>query len=110
MIILGLGTRPIVAWSREPRKGTFAPTLRTTQQGSWLQWYQLRPMAKSVLSQMTCATISKPMYVDWLIAQPTPAAPLERVPEQARAAVVEALRGQPREAVREASRGAIRDA
>jgi len=53
---------------------------------------------------------SLPAYVDWLIDQPISAAPLERVPEQARAAVVEALRGQPREAVREASRGAIRDA
>jgi hypothetical protein len=61
MIILGEGTRQIVAWSREPRNGTLAPSLRTTQQGSWLQWYQLRPIAKSPLSQMTCATISKPI-------------------------------------------------
>src|SRR5664280_2827424 len=61
MIILGLGTRQIVAWSREPRKGTLAPFLRTTQHGSWLQWYQLRPMAKSPLSQMTWLTISKPI-------------------------------------------------
>jgi hypothetical protein len=53
---------------------------------------------------------SLPAYVEWLIDQPISAAPLERVPEQARAAAVEALRGQPREAVREASRGAVRDA
>jgi len=53
---------------------------------------------------------SLPAYVDWLIDQPISAAPLERVPEQARAAAVKALRGQPREAVREASRQAIRDA
>ncbi len=49
-------------------------------------------------------------YVDWLIDQPISAAPLERVPAQARAAAVEALRGQPREAVREAAHQAIRDA
>src|SRR5450759_3585013 len=61
MIILGLGTRQIVAWSRQPRKGTLAPARRTTQQGSWLQWYQERPIAKRPLSQMTCATISKPI-------------------------------------------------
>ncbi len=53
---------------------------------------------------------SLPAYVEWLIDQPISAAPLERVPEQARAAAVEVLRGQPREAVREASRGAVRDA
>ncbi len=53
---------------------------------------------------------SLPAYVDWLIDQPISAAPLERVPKQARAAAVEALRGQPREAVREAARGAVRDA
>ena len=34
MIILGLGTRQIVAWSRDPRNGTFAPAFRTTQHGS----------------------------------------------------------------------------
>jgi hypothetical protein len=51
-----------------------------------------------------------PAYVDWLIDQPISVAPLERVPEQARAAAVEALRGQPREAVREASHQAVRDA
>jgi len=44
-----------------------------------------------------------------LIDQPISVAPLERVPEQARAAALEALRGQPREVVREASRGAVRD-
>jgi hypothetical protein len=53
---------------------------------------------------------SLPAYVDWLIDQPISAAPLERVPEQARAAAVEALRGQPREAVQEAAHQAIRDA
>lgn len=53
---------------------------------------------------------SLPAYVDWLIDQPVSAAPLERVPEQARAAALEAMRGQPREAVREASRWAVRDA
>jgi len=53
---------------------------------------------------------SLPAYVDWLIDQPISAAPLERVPEQARAAAVEAMRGQPREVVREASHQAIRDA
>jgi len=37
MIILGLGTRQIVAWSRVPRKRTLAPFFLTTQQGSWLQ-------------------------------------------------------------------------
>ena len=40
MIIFGDGARQIVAWFRSPRKGTFAPGLRTTQQGSWAQWYQ----------------------------------------------------------------------
>jgi len=53
---------------------------------------------------------SLPAYVDWLIEQPISAAPLERVPAQARAAAVEALRGQPRAAVREAAHQAIRDA
>ena len=57
MIILGEGTRQIVAWSRDPRKGTLAPFLRTTQQGSCDQWYQDLPMAKSPLSQITWATI-----------------------------------------------------
>ena len=33
---------------------------------------------------------SLPAYVDWLIDQPISAAPLERVPEQARAAALEA--------------------
>jgi len=37
MIILGEGTRQIVAWSLVPRKRTLAPFRRTTQQGSWLQ-------------------------------------------------------------------------
>lgn len=49
-------------------------------------------------------------YVDWLIDQPVSAAPLERVPEQARTAVVQGMRGQPRAAVREAAHQAIRDA
>ena len=66
MIILGLGTRQIVAWSREPRNGTLAPALRTTQQGSWLQWYQERPIAKRPLSQITWATISKPIRLEAL--------------------------------------------
>ena len=48
---------------------------------------------------------SLPAYVAWPIDQPISAAPLERVPEQARAAAVESMRGQPREAVQEASRG-----
>ncbi|OGN88092.1 MAG: hypothetical protein A2X23_10970 [Chloroflexi bacterium GWC2_73_18] len=61
MIILGLGARQTVAWSREPRNFTFAPARRTTQQGSCAQWYQERPMAKRPLSQMTWLTISKPM-------------------------------------------------
>jgi hypothetical protein len=53
---------------------------------------------------------SLPAYVAWLLDQPISAAPLERVPAQARAAAVEALRGQPREAVREAAHQAVRDA
>jgi hypothetical protein len=53
---------------------------------------------------------SLPAYVAWLIDQPISAAPLERVPEQARAAAIEAMRGQSREAVREASHQAVRDA
>jgi hypothetical protein len=53
---------------------------------------------------------SLPAYVDWLIDQPISAAPLERVPEQARGAAVEALRGQPREVVRDAAHQAVRDA
>src|SRR5664280_3678868 len=61
MIIFGLGACQMVAWSLEPRNGTFAPALRTTQQGSWLQWYQLRPIANRPLSQITWATISKPI-------------------------------------------------
>jgi hypothetical protein len=48
--------------------------------------------------------------VDWLIDQPVSAAPLERVPEQARTAAIEAMRGQPREAVQEAAYQAVRDA
>jgi hypothetical protein len=51
-----------------------------------------------------------PAYVDWLVDQPISAAPLERVPEQARAAAVEAMRGQHRDAMREAGRAAVRDA
>src|SRR5664280_3928859 len=61
MIIFGLGACQMVAWSLEPRNGTLAPAFRTTQQGSWLQWYQDLPIAKSPLSQMTWATISKPI-------------------------------------------------
>jgi hypothetical protein len=53
---------------------------------------------------------SLPAYVEWLIDEPISVAPLERVPEQARAAAVEAMRGQPREVVREAAHQAIRDA
>jgi hypothetical protein len=49
MIILGEGARQTVAWSREPRNLAFAPWRRTTQQGSWLQWYQERPIAKEAL-------------------------------------------------------------
>src|ERR1035437_3536853 len=41
MIIFGLGTRQIVAWSRDPRNFAFEPALRTTQQGSWLPVDQL---------------------------------------------------------------------
>ena len=51
-----------------------------------------------------------PAYVGWLIDQPISAAPLERVPKQARAAAVEALRSQPREVVQEAAHQAVRDA
>jgi hypothetical protein len=53
---------------------------------------------------------SLPAYVAWLIDQPISAAPLERVPMQARTAALEAMRGQPREVVREAAHRAIRDA
>ncbi|MFH1475530.1 MAG: hypothetical protein ABIG85_06700, partial [Chloroflexota bacterium] len=53
---------------------------------------------------------SLPAYVDWLIDQPISAAPLERVPAQARAAAVEATRGLPREVVRVSSHQAVRDA
>jgi hypothetical protein len=53
---------------------------------------------------------SLPAYVDWLIDRPISAAPLERVPQQARTAAVEAMRGQPREVVLEAAHGAVRDA
>jgi hypothetical protein len=53
---------------------------------------------------------SLPAYVDWLIDQPISAAPLERVPQQARTATIEAMRGQHRDAMREAGRAAVRDA
>jgi hypothetical protein len=53
---------------------------------------------------------SLPAYVEWLIDQRISAAPLERVPEQARAGALEAMRGQPREVVREAAHQAVRDA
>jgi hypothetical protein len=53
---------------------------------------------------------SLPAYVSWLIDQPISAAPLERVPTQARAGALEAMRGQPREAVRDAAHRAVRDA
>ena len=46
MIIFGLGARQIVAWSREPRNFAFEPTFPTTQLGSWLQWYQERPIRR----------------------------------------------------------------
>ena len=49
-------------------------------------------------------------YVHWLIDQPISAAPLERVPGQAQAAVVAAMRGQPRDVVRAAAYRAVRDA
>jgi hypothetical protein len=52
---------------------------------------------------------SLPAYVAWLIDQPISAAPLERVPAQARAGALAAMRGQPHEAVREAAHQAIRD-
>jgi hypothetical protein len=52
---------------------------------------------------------SLPAYVDWLIDQPISAAPLERVPQQARAAALEAMRGQPREMAQEAAHQDIRD-
>ena len=52
---------------------------------------------------------SLPAYVEWLIDQPVSAAPLERVPAQARAAAVQAMHGQLREAAREAAHGAVRD-
>ncbi len=53
---------------------------------------------------------SLPAYVDWLIDQPISAAPLERLPDQVRAAALAATRGLPREAVRGAARQAVRDA
>jgi hypothetical protein len=53
---------------------------------------------------------SLPAYGNWLIDQPIAAAPLERVPTQARAGALEAMRGQPRDAVREAAHQAVRDA
>ncbi|MDR3633578.1 MAG: hypothetical protein P4L84_07060 [Isosphaeraceae bacterium] len=53
---------------------------------------------------------SLPAYVAWLIDQPVSAAPLERVPAQARAGAIEAMRRQPREIVQEAAHGAARDA
>jgi hypothetical protein len=53
---------------------------------------------------------SLPAYVAWLVDQPISAAPLERVPTQARAGALETMRGQPRDAVREAVHRAVRDA
>src|SRR5215210_2556052 len=63
MIIFGLGARQIVDWSRLPWKRWGTPGLRITQQGSWAQWYQERPIAKRPLSQMTCEAISTPTRV-----------------------------------------------
>ncbi len=60
MIIFGLGARQTVLWSRWPWKRLGTPGLRTTQQGSWPQWYQDRPIANRPLSQITCDAISKP--------------------------------------------------
>src|SRR3990172_8539782 len=61
IIILGLGARQTVDWSRDPRNLTLDPDRRTTQHGSWAQWYQERPIAKRPLSQITWLTISKPI-------------------------------------------------
>ena len=71
MIILGEGTRQIVPWSRGPRKGTLELAFRTTQQGSWFQWYQERPMAKSPLSQITWAAFP-PSFAACTVVQPLP--------------------------------------
>ena len=49
MIIFGLGARQIVAWSRSPMNRFGTPGLRTTQQGSWAQWYQERPDREEAL-------------------------------------------------------------
>jgi len=53
MIILGDGARQIVAWFRSPRKGTFAPGLRTTQRRPWAQWYQGLSPQRLQLSRST---------------------------------------------------------
>jgi len=53
---------------------------------------------------------SLPAYVAWLIDEPISAAPLERIPRQARAGALEAMRGQPRDVVRDAAHQAVRDA
>ncbi len=58
----GEGTRQIVAWSRDPRNGTFAPCFRTTRSRargssgtSCVRW------RRAPCPTMTCATISKPI-------------------------------------------------
>ena len=61
MIIFGLGARQIVLWSRSPWNRLATPGLRTTQQGSWPQWYQPRLIANRPLSQITWPAISKPI-------------------------------------------------
>ena len=61
MIILGLGARQTVDWSRLPWNRCATPGFRMTQHGSCAQWYQLRPIANSPLSQITWAAISKPI-------------------------------------------------
>ena len=61
MIIFGLG--PARSWPGPGSRcrGSGRPACGTTQQGSWPQWYQDRPIAKRPLSQITWATISKPI-------------------------------------------------
>jgi hypothetical protein len=71
----------------------------------------LSPLASTLLWLAEAQQFgSLPAYVAWLVDQPISAAPLERVPAQARAGTLEALRGQPREVVREAAHQAVRDA
>jgi hypothetical protein len=71
----------------------------------------LSPLASTLLWLAEAQQFgSLPAYVAWLVDQPISAAPLERVPAQARAGALEAMRGQPREAVRDAAHRAVRDA